>query len=875
MYRKALSLFDTAKDPLGQGNVYHSMGLVHFYKGEVSKALKMYDIALPFFEKVDSVIGQGNVYQAMADIYLYAGDYSNALKMYDKALPFFEKDGDPLNVGNMLLRKGDIYLRTGDHPNALKMHNKALPLFEDAGDYIGQGHVYHKKGIIYYNTNDYSNALEMYKKALFFFEKVDDPSAQGNVYTRIGDIYLVTGDNTRAFEMYNKALPFFEKAENPLGQGNVYQLKGDIFLRTGYYSRALEFYDKALPFFERWGEPLGQGSVYKSKGNIYFRTGNFSKAVEMYDKALPFFKKAEDPFGQGYVYLQKGSIFLKKGDKTGAFEMYDKALSFFIKAEHSLGQGYVYESKGHIYLYSGDNTRAIEMYDKALPFLEKAGTIIGQGNVYRSKGDFYSRTGDYQKALEMYNKALVLYTKVGEVESISYALHGKAKVLAKQGKNVEALSSFKKSISNLEKVRAQTTFSEMKETFLEKVYNQYEDATAFMFENDYHDWGFKHAESMKARVFYDQLAEGLVKLNKGISNDLKQKRDNLVSKLSALSKEINKVAGEQNEKKLKVLKDQYSKVEGDFEELLIKIRLNNPLYASVRYPEPVTVQNLQENILKKKELLLRYFISEDKIHVFLISKENFSVVTLKDNAEDVNRIVEKYLISVEENNHRRMKEYGKALYKKLFKPLETSIKERINIIIIPDGELATIPFESFVMDDKRSHKPVYLLEKYRIKYIQSASVLSILREHYQSERITRRFIGFGDPVYDYESFKQGKPEKGAFTRFREKNDEISQIHRGKYKREGGVLKRLQGSGQEVHTIAELFKKHTQKCVVHLREQANESNAKLPGIKEFDYIHFSCHGVLGEGFQGLVLSQIPGSPEDGYLTLNEIMNCDTQ
>jgi CHAT domain-containing protein len=45
------------------------------------------------------------------------------------------------------------------------------------------------------------------------------------------------------------------------------------------------------------------------------------------------------------------------------------------------------------------------------------------------------------------------------------------------------------------------------------------------------------------------------------------------------------------------------------------------------------------------------------------------------------------------------------------------------------------------------------------------------------------------------------------------------------------------------------------------------------MNDFDYIHFACHGILGETFQSLVLSQVPGVKEDGYFTLNEIMNCD--
>ncbi len=42
---------------------------------------------------------------------------------------------------------------------------------------------------------------------------------------------------------------------------------------------------------------------------------------------------------------------------------------------------------------------------------------------------------------------------------------------------------------------------------------------------------------------------------------------------------------------------------------------------------------------------------------------------------------------------------------------------------------------------------------------------------------------------------------------------------------------------------------------------------------YGYVLLSCHGVLGEKIQGLVLSQTPGSKEDGLLTLGEIMNLD--
>jgi CHAT domain-containing protein/Tfp pilus assembly protein PilF len=872
-FDKALLIYVKLDDLIGQGNVYIKRGWIFFAGGENARAFEMYDYALGLFEKVDDSKGMGNVYLGKGVVYTCMGNNAKGLEMYDKALPFFEKIGDSTGQGNVYLSKGDVYLYTGKHSNALEMYDKVLPFIEKNVNPILMGHVCFKKGRVYFNIGQNEKSLELYNKAFLIFQKEGDILDQGNVLWTKGEVYLYSGDNSKAIELYDKALIFFKKIGEPRGQGSVYNSKGEIYYRIGHYFKALEMYDRALTFFEKSENSLGLGNVYSNKGNVYFRTGNNSKSLENYNKALTFLEKAGDPMGQGDAYWRKGVIYFVMGNNSNALEMYGQALHFFEKSKNLWGQGNVCHSQGEIYFRTGDNSKALCSYDKAQTFFLKAEDPLGQGEVYLSIGEIYFKNGEFFKSLEMYDKAFVLCKKGGDVESESYALLAKARVLAKQGKNDDSRVLFEKSISNLEKIRGQTIFSAMQMTFMGKVYDKYEEIALFMLNNKYYERGFKYTESMKSRVFLDLLAEGLVKLDKGITPNLKQKKDNFVSKLSILSKEINTTAGKQDEKKLKELKDQYSKVESEFEELLIKIRLKNPLYASVRYPEPVSVQDLQDTVLEEGELLLRYFIAKDKIYVFLISKEDFKVVTLKDTAKDINEIVEQYLIAVEENNPRRMKEYGKALYQKLVKPLETWIKNREEIIIIPDRELATVPFESLVMDDTQSRKPVYLLEKYRIKYIQSASALAILRKHYQRQGAGKHFIGFGDPVYDYENFKQDKPEKGSFARSREKSDEISQIHRGRYQREGGVLNRLKGSGEEVNAIAELFKKQEHQAVVYEREKATEEKAKSPDIREFDYIHLSCHGVLGDGFQGLVLSQIPGSSEDGYLTLNEIMNSD--
>jgi CHAT domain-containing protein len=151
----------------------------------------------------------------------------------------------------------------------------------------------------------------------------------------------------------------------------------------------------------------------------------------------------------------------------------------------------------------------------------------------------------------------------------------------------------------------------------------------------------------------------------------------------------------------------------------------------------------------------------------------------------------------------------------------------------------------------------------------------VLRKHYPRDSDTKNYIGFGDPVYNYKKFKQEKTKQAALTQQSPKNvDEIKEMYRSRYARAGGIMDRLPHSGEEIKTIAQLFEKASLKSVVHLREQAGEDNAKAANMKDFDFIHFACHGLLNDDFQCLVLSQdIPDAKEDGYFTLNEIMNCD--
>ena len=880
-YQAALSKYEKLHDLAGQGDAFWRMGNISFHAGNNEEAKKQYEKALSFYEQAHDLQGQRDVYGMMGNVYLSLGDsgfnkgnMENATVQYEKALFFYEQANDLSGQGNIYRTLGDIALNTGKNEEAMEQYKKALFFYEQTNDLAGRGDAYKGIGDVAFYTGNNEEAMRQYEKALSFYERANSPlgnEGQGNVYRSMGDIAINTGNNDEAIKLYGKALAFYEKVNALQGEGNVYKGMGDAAFFGGKNEEAMKRYEEALHTFEQTGDPLGQGNAYKGMGNVALDAGDDEEAVKQYEKALIFYEQAGDPLGQGNVYRSMGNIKFREAHNEDAMKYFEKALIYYRQEDDPLGQGAIYLNLGNADFQMGNYKKAIEKYDKALPFFELAKDPLGQGNVYLSMGHINFFIGANKEAMAWYKKAYALFAGSGAMELEAYALFNEAKIVGGD----EAVGLYDDALALLEKVRRQTGLSDMKASFMNKVYDFYEDATVFMLENKYNGKAFKFAESMKARVFLDQLAEGLVNLNKGIDPELKKQRDDAEARISAINKQIMSEYRKQksDEDKIAALKKDYASEDADLEEIKKQIRLKNPEYASVQYPEPVTVKELQEKVLHTDEIMLEYFVSKDGVYCFATTKDGFRIekldITKVVLEKDVNELVsflrdqgnvnitdESVLGPVKKNLHR--------LYVALLRPFEKEMESR-SVIIVPDGELALLPFEVLKSGDS------FAIEKYRIKYVQSASVLEMLREHYKEEGTSDSYIGFGDPVYDYADFIAGKPEKGSGIWGAAGATTAHGFIRGGYERAGGILNRLKGSGEEVKAIEGIFEAKKDPATGLLRDKAMEETAVSGGMERYGYIHFSAHGILDDKMQAIALSQIPGAKDDGFLTIAKIMN----
>ena len=728
----------------------------------------------------------------------------------------------------------------------------------------------------------------MYQKALEMFKSAGYPLGQADVLRRLGQLNLRRGNLSGVSESYETALPIYRKLREPVGQADIYKGLGDIAYYNRNFSRALEMYDRALPYYIESNEPLGQGNVQRSLGDIYFYAGDYAKAMNYYENALRLYIKANSPLGQANTYRMMGETYLRLKKTDHALAMFTSAMALYKKTREPIGQGDIYKTLGEIYLEKGNKMGALDMFQEALRLVKSANSLIDEGHAYQGIGDVFFSAADLGRADENYDLALGLYGQMQDAESQALTLLKKAAVSGRRDDAKEAGRLYDAGLAKFEQVRSQAVFSELKRSYMEKIYDHYEGAALYMLGNDQSEKAFQYIESMKARMFLDQLAEASADLEKGIDPDLKKERDTGENELLMLKKKLAEESQAKfpDKKVIEQLKKEAGAAQEKLDILRREIRYKNPLYASVQYPQPITARSLQDNVLRENEVLLEYFLAKKGVYCLVIGKNDLNVVKLPVEYADIVAKVQKLLGSIRgyQTNERFRDDLAEELYTALVRPAEEYIDGK-TLIIAPQGILAYLPFEA--LKTVREGEKIFMIEKYPMTYVQSGTILGILRSQHGTENTQGGFVGFGDPVYDIKEYiaeteadnketKTKKNKDGSDADLKERSiaEDFSPgaiFVKNNYLRSGGTLTRLKGTAEEIEAIHSMCEKRGASHQIYLRMDANEENAKSPEMIRYSYIHFSTHGILQPGFQAIALSQIPSDKEDGFLTIGEIMN----
>ncbi len=822
------------------------------------------------------------------------GRYGEVIAPARAALKGYAAAGQVAGQGRALHYLGQAQRRLANYPEALALHHQALDLASRTSDALLQGQALIDLGDVHERKKELKAAVESYRDALEVLSAPDHWQEAARACRQLGDVFVATGDFQSAYDAYSQALQRAETAGDFERIAEFNDYIGFCHRRLGDYPAAMAFHRRALESAaliisadgraRARARSLNHLGLCRAKlaetdaaqGNPVAAAQGYREAIARETEALGQAAQAQDRWRQGYIlralsgmHREWGAL-LQDPETAREYEQAllraDEALALGIAMQEKEWQGLALHDRALALVLLGRAPEGLVTLQRALDLWDQIGDQQSAGYAHRfAARQFHEAGGRLAEAEAAYGQALRAFEKIGDVESQAATRMDQARVQALRGHTDNAARLYDAGIAQLEAVRAKAGFPEFRKAFMGKVYDRYEEAARFALGHGLNDRALRYVESMKARTFLDQLAEGRVELEKGIDPALKARRDDLESALAA---QADSLAAEYRKPMpdpavLNAAQVNMERLGASLDDLKKQIRLRNPFYAAVQYPQPVSLETLQTKVLRPEEVLLEYFITSREVFCILVTREGLEAVKLPMGASELDDRVAALLDNLRAGPARGEgydRPAAAELYELLLRPFEQTLAGR-TLVIVPDGILALFPFEALVKAE--NGRRAYLFETHAIKYVQSASVLTLLRTQHAAAPAGERFIGFGDPVYDYDSFKQGQPESDAALTGRG-------LAPGRYAVLGGRLSRLEASGEEVRAIERLFRAKSAGRTL-LRDQAREEYAKAAAMAQYGYIHFSMHGIVTPGLQAIVFSQIPGAGEDGLLTMGEIMN----
>jgi len=710
-------------------------------------------------------------------------------------------------------------------------------------------------------------------QALFGSRRRGDKAREARAANLLAIASFHTGRMSKAINLFKQALPTADLASDVTGgiaalQTLALSRTGGLLLMSGRYEDALFFFQQALQLSRQQKEPVGEVRLLGQLGKVYAETGDFAKATQHLQAALPLAQAISDQVGEAGILRQLVMVEKGRGALETALQFGQRALALMRQPSRSVAGAELLYQLGTVYAALDQQPKAAELFTQALKVAQEMKASKPEAFIL---GDFAAtqlKSGDPVAARNSATQALALLRRSGgnkHMESRFCATLAEAQRAL--GQKEEALASYREALAALEQARALSIPTEISRAGIVASRQQvFAGAIELLLSLGRAEEAFEVAESYHARAFLDVLAEAGLDSMTELNPAQQAEEDKLFEQISSIQKELwqAQVAAAEEER----LKRQLAEAENALEVFRLEQRRADPRYARVKAPPPLSHHRIAAEVLDAETALIEYVLGDKQSFAWVVFQNKVSAVMLPSSKELTAAVTAYRTASSSKVSSpaaaqaiAKLKAQNQQLYQKLFQPLEPHLQSAQKLIIVPDGALAYLPFETLAGEPKRAATTApYLIERFAISYAPSASALAALRALRQNTAAeSKGIIAFGDPVY-------AKSDLGeTVTSTSSGKGQIGQADHS------FDFRQLPYTRNEVNGIAALFPTADRR--VFLGAAAREQNVKAEQLSQYRYLHFATHALIDEEYparSGIILSTPTDAKEDGALQMGEVM-----
>lgn len=652
-----------------------------------------------------------------------------------------------------------------------------------------------------------------------------------------------------------------------------YNILGVIYWIAGKDELAMDFLNQALQYrlnnVSKNAHKLA--ALYNNLGLVYLDISE-EKSIEYYNKALDLYKKdalKNDP-NTAIAYTNIGQAYFKSKNYVQASVNYNMALDIWdaiYEKEHP-NKAFLYSSLAQVNLAREEYTLALQQATTSLEIYQKyfgkkhpntAATYTLLGSIHFEQSKYNEALKDFQNSLisnhSTFSNTDIKYNPIVsnyfDGELLLSTLMQKALTLQKREEEktlrqkdlIQALSLYFTCDTLINQLR-HTRVSKKDKIALGVLSNEIYDngiqvcktlSETTVHKQKYVEWAFYFSERSKAAVLQEAIADANAKTFSGIPQDALDVELNYKNQITFLEQRLlNGIADNGEQEKVNA---QLFELKRKYESHIAMLEKEYPNYYNLKYNiSPITIPVLQQQ-LDEKTVVLEYFESESAQRIFVVA------VTNKE-AQLHSIPMESYYYKYIAGLHNAIKydikstfiKTSTALYKQLIPSLPKNCKQ---IVVIPDGKMNTIPFESLltkkIKNDTVSYSSMpYLINDFAITYNYAATLLKTSKKHQAQNNV----LLFAPVEFDQKS----------------------------------GMNNLPGTYNEVKNIDSILSKNY-KTTVLLYEKATKEMLMSEQLKEYSMIQLSTHGEVNlfEPELSCIYTYKDSSAESSRLYTSDIYN----
>ena len=817
--------------------------------------------------------------------FLDYNEFTEAEAAFEHEMQMADRRHDQARLGDALEGKGAIYREKGDFPKAEQVLEQARIIDEKLGDKYVLSRLYNSMARLLGAENK-EGGYEYLQRSLKLAQEINNPLRIAVASNNIGTYFKGQGDAAHALEYFQQSLTALQQINEELKSATVLDNIGLSYSYLGDYPRAIESIQQGLKIREKYGDPEQTGKSWDSLGIMYLGQGNYAAALVALQKGLKLRSvnklprsmanslnnislvyEAEGEHTQSIVYLKKslavarkvgdiamealidinlGESYLQLGNYPRALATLKEGLVNARSANDKIEAAGLQSTLGRVYLTQGRLPEAENMFNEARTFYEAEGIIATLGDTLIDLAEVERQQGHINQSFELASRARDLGDRMGSPELQRRSLTTLGHLNAAQGRREEAVKSFEAAISAVEDLRTRVAGGEENRSrFFAGRIEPYQERIGLALADGKTDDALYYAERTKARVLVDVISSDRVPLDTVMSDDERSRETGLRSALASLNNQIINASQSTplDEKRLASIKQQCDEARLQYEDFESTLYSAHPELVLSRGAVPaVSTVESKELLPSRSAAIVEYAVVRQRIWVFVITAQGVQAfkLTLSNNA--LKQQVERFRQQLAARDL-RISDTAQQLYKNVLGPAHTLLKDKDELIIIPDGMLWNLPFQALQSRPNR-----YLIENTAISYAPSLTALREMMKPHPQTNNQPTLLAFGNPLI---------------------GDSVAP--RRKLSLMDEHLSPLPEAEVQVKSIGQIYSPDSR---VYIGREAREDRWKSEA-NHYRILHLATHGVLDDRspmYSYLVLTPAAHSQnsEDGLLEAWEIM-----